>query len=186
MNDHKDQVRFDDLISAKTGFRVLPLTSMEADLLRPCVRQAMLDYAAGPVFGGRVNEFGNHMERVLLATDPRFTKPRKSDGRAQSTGYPDLLFLDGSVVIYPECKVFAQGSDASDLRSFYISSFDKITQDACHAVVSFEHIDKVLTGRAKIISMHDKTVMLKMEYACGNRTLYQESDTNFTVFDRNQ
>jgi len=174
MNNHKDQVRFGDLIKVKSGYEVLPLTADIIAELTPLITQAILNYNAGPVWTGRVNEFGNHMETVLAATAPTlFDTPRTAKGLKRSTGYPDHKYLSATTkAVYVECKIFDQGSIASAQRSFYISSFDKITADAVHAVVSFEHVNKILTGNFKLVDMRDVVLTLKHEYQCGNDTLY--------------
>jgi hypothetical protein len=76
-------------------------------------------------------------------------------------------------VVYPEIKCFAQGSELSQMRSFYLSTFDKITADAVHIVIGFEHNNKVLTGRYHIVDMVDKILTVKVEYACSNKDLYR-------------
>lgn len=175
---HKDKTTLSRLIEDTTGYKVLPLTpEIRADL-EPFVKQAIVNYNAGPKYSGRVNEFGNHMEGVLKDTSARFQKPRKANGRAQSTGYPDLMFDSNGIRVYPEIKCLAEGSGASDMRSFYLSSFDKITGDAVHVVIGFEHNDKVLTGRYHIVDMVDKILTVKVEYACSNRELYEQKNAN--------
>lgn len=178
MSLHKQKFALGTLIESSTGHRVLPLTpAIQADL-EPFVQQAIAKYSAGPIYPGRVNEFGNHMEKVLRATSPRFTRPLKADGSAQSTGYPDLQFVSNDIIVYPEIKILDQNSSASDMRSFYLSSFDKITADAVHVVIGFEHKDKVLNGRYHIVDMVDKILTVKVEYACSNRELYEQKNAN--------
>ena len=172
MATHKEKVKLSALIESVTGHRVLPLTEEIRQDLAPFVEQAIANYNAGPVYPGRPNEFGNHMEGVLAATTSRFSKPRKANGRRQATGYPDLHFESNGVVVYPEIKCLAQGSEFSDMRSFYLRSFDKITSDAVHVVIGFEHSNKVLTGRYHIVDMVDKILTVKVEYACSNKDLY--------------
>jgi hypothetical protein len=178
MSLHKEKFKLGTLIESTTGFRVLPLTAEIRADLEPFVRQAILDYNAGPVFPGRPNEFGNHMETVLRLTSDRFCKPAKANGKKQATGYPDLRFDSNHTVVYPEIKTLAEGSDASDMRSFYLSTFDKITADAVHVVIGFEHKEKVLTGRYHIVDMVDKILTVKVEYACSNRELYEQRNAN--------
>lgn len=178
MAAHKEKTKLSALIESTTGYKVLPLTSAIRADLEPFVKQAIVDYNAGPKYPGRPNEFGNHMESVLQATSTRFEKPRKADGKKQSTGYPDLMFSSNGTRVYPEIKCLAEGSDASDMRSFYLSSFDKITGDAVHVVIGFEHNDKVLTGRYHIVDMVDKILTVKVEYACSNRELYEQKNAN--------
>lgn len=173
MATHKEKIKLGTLLESSTGFKVVPLTEQIRQDIEPFVKQAIDNYNAGPLFAGRANEFGNYMEGVLAATSDRFTKPRKANGRKQSTGYPDLRFQSNDTVVYPEIKCFAQGSELSQMRSFYLSTFDKITADAVHIVIGFEHNNKVLTGRYHIVDMVDKILTVKVEYACSNKDLYR-------------
>jgi len=59
------------------------------------------------------------------------------------------------------------------MRSFYLSTFDKITSDATHIVIGFEHVDKKLTGNYHIVNMKEKTLTIKIEFACSNLELYK-------------
>lgn len=175
---HKEKIKLSELIESVTQYKVLPLTDTVKADIEPFVQQAIKNYNAGTIFPGRPNEFGNHMEGVLQATSPRFSKPIKANGKKQATGYPDLRFSSNGLVVYPEIKTFAEGSVESDMRSFYLSSFDKITSDAIHIVVGFEHKDKVLTGRYHIIDLVDKILTVKVEYACSNKELYEQKNAN--------
>lgn len=171
--NNKDRVTFGDLIKTQSGFNVLPLTETIIEDIKPFVEQAIIDYNAGTKYSGRVNEFGNHMEKVLANTSKRFSKPTKKSGKKQSTGYPDLTITSDNLVVYPEIKVFNKGSDNGGMRSFYLSTFDKITSDAVHVVIGFEHVDKTLTGVYHIVDMQNKTLTIKVEFACGNNELYK-------------
>ena len=113
------------------------------------------------------------MEDVLRKTSSKFSKPTKTNGKKQSVGYPDLKFDSTSVLVYTEVKTLAEGSENSEMRSFYLSSFDKITSDAVHIVVGFEHVNKVLTGKYHIVDMADKVLTVKVEHACSNKELYK-------------
>jgi hypothetical protein len=175
MFNNKDKVKFSELIEAQTGYKVLSLTDDIVEDITPFVKQAIVNYNAGPIWQGRVNEFGNHMEDVLRKTNSeKFTKPKKSNGKKQSTGYPDLKCTSNNTVVYDEVKVLKSGSDDGVMRSFYLSTFDKITSDAVHVVIGFEHIDKKLTGNYHIVDMSDKTLAVKIEFACGNKELYNK------------
>lgn len=173
MATHKEKAKISELIKTNTGFEVLELTNEIKAEIEPFVEQAIKDYNAGPVFPGRPNEFGNYMEDVLRKTSSKFSKPTKANGKKQSVGYPDLKFNSSSVLVYTEVKTLAENSEDSDMRSFYLSSFDKITSDAVHIVVGFEHNNKVLTGKYHIVDMADKTLTVKVEYACSNKQLYK-------------
>lgn len=177
MTKHKDKITLADLIEEKTGHKVLPLTVGIEGELTPLVLQAIANYNAGPKFPGRVNEFGNHMETVLRNTDlTKFSKPTKLNGKKKSAGYPDLKFISSNgTIVYPEVKVYKQGSEGGQMRSFYISSFDKVTTDAVHVVIGFEHVDKVLTSKYHIVDTGNVTLEVKMEYACNNKELYSNA-----------
>lgn len=173
MATHKEKNKLSELIQSNTTFQVLPLTNDIRQEIEPLVEQAITDYNSGSVFPGRPNEFGNHMEDVLRKTSSKFSKPSKANGKKQSVGYPDLKFDSASVLVYTEVKTLAEGSENSDMRSFYLSSFDKITSDAVHIVVGFEHVNKVLTGKYHIVDMADKVLTVKVEHACSNKELYK-------------
>jgi len=173
MATHKEKAKLSELIETNTKFRVLPMTQEIKQEIEPFVKQAIEDYNAGPIFPGRPNEFGNYMEEVLRKTSSKFSKPTKANGNKQSTGYPDLKFGSASLLVYTEVKTFKENSEDSDMRSFYLSSFDKITSDAVHIVVGFEHNKKVLTGKYHIVDMIDKILTVKVEYACSNKQLYK-------------
>lgn len=173
MATHKEKSVFSDLIKANSKFQVLPLTNDIRKELEPLVEQAIQDYNSGPVFSGRINELGNHMEDVLRKTSSKFSKPAKATGKKQSTGYPDLKFDSSNGLVYTEVKVLSDTSANSDMRSFYLSSFDKITSDAVHVVVGFEHQEKVLTGKYHIVDMSNKILTVKLEHACSNKELYK-------------
>ena len=174
MNNHKDKVSVKALIKAKTGFDVLPLKNSTRQSLVPYIEQAIKTYNSGTIFPGRVNEFGNYMEDVLRQTNPSiFCKPTKTNGRKQGVGYPDLEVYPA----YIEVKILQEGSEDGDMRSFYVSSFDKITRDAEHVLIGFEHNHKVLTGRYHIQDLGNIVLQLKMEYQCGNKTLYESCFT---------
>jgi hypothetical protein len=171
---NKDKVKFEDIVLSQSGFNVLPLTDSIISDLAPFVEQAIKNYNTGPRWKKRVNEFGNHMEEVLRNTDPtRFTKPTNAKGKKQATGYPDLKFVSNQIVVYPEIKILKQGSTDNAMRSFYVSTFGKITSDAVHVVIGFEHVDMKLTGNYHIVDMKNKTLTVKIEFACSNLELYK-------------
>jgi hypothetical protein len=174
MFKNKMKVRFEDIIKSQSGYNVLPLTNEIINDITPFIEKAIINYNAGLIWTGRVNEFGNHMEGVLGKTDSfKFSKPTKANGKKQATGYPDLKFLSNNTIVYPEIKIFKQGSKFSAMRSFYLSTFDKITSDATHIVIGFEHVDKKLTGNYHIVNMKEKTLTIKIEFACSNLELYK-------------
>ena len=174
MFKNKDKIPFEDVIRSQSDYKVLPLTDDIKNDLIPFIEQAIINYNAGPIYNGRVNEFGNHMEEVLRNTNPaKFSKPKKSNGKKQSTGYPDMTHMFSDIVIYDEIKILNESSELSDMRSFYMSTFDKITSDAVHIVIGFEHVDKKLTGKYHIVDMKDKTLAIKIEFACSNKELYK-------------
>ena len=178
MATHKEKIKLSTLVESTTGYRVLPLTDEIRQALEPYVQQAITKYNSGPIYPGRINELGNHMEKVLLATSPLFQKPKTAQGKLQSTGYPDLMFTHNGIKVYPEVKTLDKKSLDSTMRSFYLSSFTKITGDAVHVVIGFEHTKKVLTGRYHIVDMVDKILTVKVEYACSNKELYEQKNAN--------
>ena len=175
--NNKEKIKFSDAIFNNSGFSVLRLTNEIKSEIEPYIKQAIINYNSEPKFDGRVNEFGNYMESVLANTSSeKFSKPTKVDGKKQNAGYPDSKFISSitpEIIVYPEVKVFNKGSELSSFRSFYVSTFTKITSDAMHIVIGFEHSDKILTGKYHIIDMIDKTLSVKVELACSNVELYK-------------
>jgi len=82
MFKNKMKVRFEDIIKSQSGYNVLPLTNEIINEITPFIEKAIINYNAGLIWTGRVNEFGNHMEGVLGKTDSfKFSKPTKANGK---------------------------------------------------------------------------------------------------------
>ena len=85
-----------------------------------------------------------------------------------------------------ECKIFAQGSAETTMRSFYLSpskSF-KVSVDARHLLLAFGMQPSPITGSRestyvpksyKLIDLHDLLCDVKYEFNSDNRRLYAPS-----------
>ena len=130
-------------------------------------------------YDGRVNEFGNHMEkRIQDIGNIRVRKPTTEEGKGQTSGYPDRLITivddEGNIIhtFYLEIKIYKANSEDSAYRSFYLSTANKITCTCPHYLLGFEHMDKKLTGNFHIVDLYDIELMLKVEWATSNKIIY--------------
>jgi hypothetical protein len=69
---------------------------------------------------------------------------KTAGGRVQRSGYPDLRLADTASgrTFYIDPKLFAKGSRASSLRTFYFEpkrETNKVTEDARHLIAGIEH-----------------------------------------------
>ena len=97
-----------------------------------------------PIRRPRPNEVGNDLEPFVrqAANQAGLTAsaPKSKAGRGQQVGYPDILIHDkAGRATYLEVKSFADGSDATTMRSFYLSpsANPKVCMDARHIVLGF-------------------------------------------------
>ena len=136
---------------------------------------------------GRINEVSSHVEnllRELLSSTPGLSCdfPRTSEGRVQRSGYPDLRIVDAASqrVFYLDPKLYAAGSRDSSFRTFYFEpkiTTNKVTDDAVHLIVGFEHEPK--SGgrwnftRWDLVDLAHFKVRLKAEFQGSNRDIYR-------------
>lgn len=136
---------------------------------------------------GRINEVSSHVEnllRELLSAAPGLSCdfPRTSEGRMQRSGYPDLRIVDTASqrVFYLDPKLYAAGSRDSTFRTFYFEpkiTTNKVTDDAAHLIVGFEHAPK--NGgrwnftRWDLLDLAHFKVRLKAEFQGSNRDIYR-------------
>lgn len=125
--------------------------------------------------------------RALPQAGLAAARPTSQAGLGKSTGYPDILVRDGeNRATYLECKIFAQGSAETTMRSFYLSpsqSF-KVCVDARHLLLAFGMEARPATGSRdslytpksyKLIDLHDLLCDVKYEFDSDNRRLYAPS-----------
>ncbi|MDB4342731.1 hypothetical protein OAA07_00675 [bacterium] len=120
----------------------------------------------------RINEGGNYMETMFdKVGDDRIIKPVNSHGNMKATGYPDREIMN---VAYLEVKLIKVGSEESTLRSFYMSTLDKITKSQPHILIAFKHENGVLSQEMPtIIDLYDIRLTVKVEYNTNNKSLYK-------------
>lgn len=104
--------------------------------------------------GGRINEYGNHVENVLCAAIEEITGV---EAKNLGVGYPDVRTAISGYTIYPECKITKDLDEVSGMRSFYTTTPAERTkkiknlQDGMHLLFKFEHAGPgVLTGRFRV------------------------------------
>ena len=100
----------------------------------------------------------------------------------QRSGYPDLRIVDGASqrIFYLDPKLYAAGSRDSSFRTFYFEpkiTTNKVTDDAVHLIVGFEHEPK--SGgrwnftRWDLVDLAHFKVRLKAEFQGSNRDIYR-------------
>ena len=183
---NKSKLLFRDLIKARTGCSVIKATPEQLDECRIIAENAkeIMKNEHNNIFPQkklkpgettkedmRVNECGNFMEKIVDKADPRIIKPTNLQGCKKATGYPDR---EKENEAYVEIKILAEGSENSTYRSFYVSTFDKVTKSIPHILMAFTHNKKGLTNDApKIIDLYDLEVAIKVEYNASNNTIYR-------------
>lgn len=145
-------------------------------------------------FNGRVNEFGNHIERIvkteLNKLNIKADTPTNSQGKKVSSGYPDIEFEYKNKKYYLECKTFDKKNINDSFRSFYFSpeKNSKITTSTIHFLISFEK-EKVENGYLiksfKIISLNSMSCNLKSEFNASNKEMYSNNCGAEILFDSN-
>lgn len=169
ISNHKKKRLFRDIVKQKTGYDVIPATQEQLEDARKQSLIAKKNYDESGIFQGRVNEFGNHMEKQF---DYKLFKQLKPD-----TGYPDLQRKEtemNNVKQYvAEIKVASEDSKNSSFRSFYLSgALKKITKSQPHILIAFPHKDKKISNEPIVIDLYDLTLTCKEEWNCSNKTLY--------------
>ena len=181
MSRNKGKILFRDLIKEKTGYSVIKATQEQLDECRIIAENAIeiMKNEYNLVFPkNRINECGNFMEIIVDKADPRIIKPTNLQGCKKGTVYPDREKKNDA---YVEIKILAEGSENSTLRSFYVSTFDKVTKSMPHILMAFTREKKptndppfCLTNDApKIIDLYDLALDIKVEYNASNNIIYR-------------
>ena len=112
--------------------------------LEKTIHLCAAELKAKPIRRPRPNEVGNDVEGYVMRALPRAgltaARPTSQKGLGKSTGYPDILVRDAkNRATYLECKIFAQGSAETTMRSFYLSPSEsfKVSVDARHLLLAF-------------------------------------------------
>ena len=189
-------IAFSEVIAATSGKRVIPIDRADKDTQRILaeIGHALDDVLAAmnapdsPARSAkRVNEMSSHFENALrekLNARPGFACdfPKTAAGRAQRSGYPDLRLVDKATgrVLYLDPKLFAAGSKASSLRTFYFEpkrATYKVNDDAHHLIVGISHEKADVSGmqftRWELIDLANFRVKLKAEFEGSNADLYR-------------
>lgn len=143
-----------------------------------------------PIRRPRPNEVGNDLEpfvrQAAIKAGLAASAPKSKTGRGQQVGYPDILVRDqAGRATYLEVKSFADGADATTMRSFYLSpsANPKVCLDARHIVLGFGVVAAPITGsrdsfyRAvsyKLINLYELQCDVKYEFNSDNRRMYAD------------
>jgi hypothetical protein len=185
-------VPFSEVLAATTGKKILPVNPSAPWLKRLGIvldrTLAALNDPAHPIHRvGRINEASRFIEDQLMAEcnkEPGWSCgiPRTSAGEEQRSGYPDLrLVLEDQSVVFLDPKLFAKGSKASTLRTFYYepkTTTGKIHDDACHFLVGIQHnlaeAGKVRFEEWDLVDVSKIKVQLKAEFQASNKDMYRD------------
>ena len=168
---HGDRMLFRDLVKNHTGFEVIKANEEHLVKSNEYALEAqgcqLTEYNnefhnKNGVIRKRFNECGNDMEKRFQNTDiMSFSK---------SCGYPDLQ----TNKFYLEVKFASIKSLTSTLRSFYVSTLDKIDKSLPHILICFIHEDgKLNISRPPIVKdLYSLEVVLKCEWQSNNKSMY--------------
>ncbi len=184
------KMKWRDVIKAATGKRVLDFNdeTLEAiNILDSWIKENFkLLQDLGLTYTGRVNEFGDFMESKVKENfknkDLEFLPTINTDGKAQSSGYPDYKINYKNNTIYGDCKVISTDTKTSSFRSFYYqpTKKGKVLEDAPHFLLIFEREQKITTeGKKdnshpfkiidhKIVDLYDFIIGFKAEFQANN------------------
>ncbi|HKP93809.1 MAG TPA: hypothetical protein VJS88_07915 [Chthoniobacterales bacterium] len=195
----KEELRaigFPQVIFAATGKRVLALDpKSEADqnvvqriaAVLNEVRERVNAPDSPVQSAARINEASSHFENLLRekldrAPGLKCDFPRTAEGRVQRSGYPDLRIVEtgSNRVFYLDPKLYATGSRESSFRTFYFEpkiATNKVTEDAVHLIVGFEHEAKSAGRwnftRWDLVDLSRFKVRLKAEFQASNHDIYR-------------
>jgi len=190
-------IPFSVIVKALADRQVIQIDKADAaDLkllkkLEKTIQFCAAELNSNPIERPRPNEVGNDVEAYVMRALPqaglKAERPKSQTGLGKSTGYPDILVRDEeNRTTYLECKIFAQGSAETTMRSFYLSPSDsfKVSVDARHLLLAFGMEAKPISGSRnsvyipksyKLIDLHDLLCDVKYEFNSDNRRLYSPS-----------
>jgi len=179
-----DRLKWRDVIKAACGKKVLAFnkdTTEAINILDMWIRENLhFLQREGLTYEGRINEFGNFMEKQLEKKfehkDLKFLPVLNSNGKSQSSGYPDYKMGYKKNIIYGDCKVISTKTKTSSLRSFYYqpTKTGKVLEDAPHFLLVFIREGKDGNNPPfkivdyKIVDLYDFTVSFKAEFQANN------------------
>ncbi len=190
-------IPFSVIVKALAERQVIQINRADAadvdlvDRLEQAIKSCAAELIAKPIRRPRPNEVGNDVEAYVMRALPHAglvaARPTSSAGLGKSTGYPDILVRDGANrATYLECKIFAEGSAETTMRSFYLSPSEsfKVSVDARHLLLAFGMEAKSISGSRdseyfprsyKLVDLHDLLCDVKYEFNSDNRRLYGSS-----------
>ena len=190
-----DAAPFPQIISGTTDKGVLPLDSVCVPVLDAITEaadatMAELNAPTSPLKGlARINECSRFFEDSLLEKldehpDLRCKTPLNKEGKAQRSGYPDLIITHQPTgrTYYLDPKLYEAESESSSLRTFYYTprkETSKILKSAHHLLIGFAHNGKDGDWTFQSWSLVDLSkisLTLKSEYNASNRDLYQSEN----------
>lgn len=156
-------ITLNDWCEAYYNAKVL-LLPIEEHLIFKKITEKAIEILPKYPYNGRINEFGNHMENVLIEAIQIVLDIEEVVNLG--SGYPDIHFSLNGKDYYPECKVsgIKTFDKPSSFRMFYTSAPSEKTKkmknikDGHHLLFHFEHNMKKngigsLTGRFKITDL---------------------------------
>ena len=190
-------IPFSVIVKSLCECEVIPIDKADAhdvELLKQLLTTIQIcatDLKAHPIRRPRPNEVGNDVEEYVMRALPksglRAARPTSKTGMGKATGYPDILVTDGQArPTYLECKIFAQGSAETTMRSFYLSPSEsfKVCVNARHLLLAFGMEAAAIAGSRdshytprsyKLVDLHDLLCDVKYEFNSDNRRLYTPS-----------
>ncbi len=190
-------IPFSVIVKSLAGRQVIQIDKADAaDIellkrLKKTIQFCSSELRSNPIKRSRPNEVGNDVEAYVMRALPKAglaaARPTSHAGLGKSTGYPDILVRDGeNRATYLECKIFAQASVGTTMRSFYLSPSDsfKVCVDARHLLLAFGMEASPIPGSReslyvpksyKLIDLHDLLCDVKYEFNSDNRRLYAPS-----------
>jgi hypothetical protein len=161
------------------------------DALQRTAVLAAQSVAQAPIRRPRPNEVGNDLEPFVLRAANQAglqaSAPKSKTGRGQQVGYPDILIKDPTGRhTYLEVKSFADGTEPTTMRSFYLSpsANPKVCLDARHIVLGFGVEANPIAGSRdslykavsfKLINLYELQCDVKYEFNSDNRRMYDKA-----------
>lgn len=135
-----------------------------------------------PIDRPRPNEVGNDMEKFLInglkSQGLRADVPKTQSGASKVVAYPDIIIeREDSLPVYVEVKTYAEQTDDSSMRSFFVSHSEdpKVIYDAHHIAVGFEMVregNNFWPVAYKIVDLYGLKCDMKAEFNSSNKELY--------------
>lgn len=153
------RITLNDFVSAYYDCDILEVTSNLHEFLLDVVRLT-IDMNVNLPYTGRINEYGNHLEEVMLRAIQEKYKEEIVVEKLGS-GYPDLRLQFGDIMIYPELKISKKIDEINTFRVFYTSTPKEKTKkrksivDGYHILFHFEHDGPgMLSGKYRVTDLN--------------------------------